>query len=265
MHKAVFLRKAINLIILLSFFYCKQEHNLKTDDNREQNKTSLPSTVSHPENPLCCSLALEPSFLQVSHISLEKYLPTSKLSHYCSQIAHLLKSKSLRSDFYFLLAGSDIFRILLQYLDSESTKYQSWGNQAPVKPSTLGTFGQGGDFSLQSLLFPWGTEAGWEKGSSKMRWEELFSAVSIVASALLQEVMGIEKVFLRKSVFDICPSSVLESSADWKCTYSLYNHPTFEPLEDPASLLIYLKSFMPSLTFKLIKEKKKELVLCDLQ
>lgn len=72
MHKEVFLRKGINLIIFLSFFYCKQEHNLKTDDNREQNKTSLPSTVPEPENPFCCSLALEPSFLQVSYISLKK-------------------------------------------------------------------------------------------------------------------------------------------------------------------------------------------------
>jgi len=103
---------------------------IKTDDDSEQNQTSLPSIVFDPENPSCYYLLLESSFLQVSHISLKKYLPLFKLSHYCSQI---LNHKPFRSDLHFLLAGNNIFCILLQYSDSESTKYQSWGNRAPSK------------------------------------------------------------------------------------------------------------------------------------
>lgn len=148
MHKEVFLRKAINLIIFLSFFYCKQEHNLKTDDNREQNKTSLPSTVSDPENSLCYSLPLEPSFLQVSHISLKKYLPTSKLSHYCSQIACLLKSSVFK------------VRLLLPsswkwYLSHTTTIFGQWKRQTPVlrKPSPNQTLNFG------DLWARWGVQS----------------------------------------------------------------------------------------------------------
>lgn len=50
-HKGVFIRKTTNLVfIFLFFFCCKQEHNLKTDKDSEQNKTSLFSMVSDPKS-----------------------------------------------------------------------------------------------------------------------------------------------------------------------------------------------------------------------
>lgn len=144
-HREVLLRKAINLSIFLFFFYCKQEQNLKTHDYRVQNKTRLTSTVSDPENSLCYSSPWNLPFFRFPHTCLKKYLPMSKLAHYCSQIARLLKSSIFKVR--LTLLGNNLLHTI--------TIFRQWECQIPVlrKPSSNQTFDWGASGEAGSSVF----------------------------------------------------------------------------------------------------------------
>lgn len=186
-HNEVFLRKAINTFILFSF-YCKQEHNLKTVVNKVR-PTCPPLSLTQKISPLCYSLPLELPFLQVSHHSLKKNLPTSKFYHHCSQRPCFLKSQTFKVRIALPPSYKKCF--FPSYYNIQTVRAANTGPgeiQLQSNPQLWGVWGEVGTSVFIPFLFAWGTQAGQEKRSCKMRWEELFFVVSTVDSALLQGV-----------------------------------------------------------------------------
>lgn len=152
------------------------------------------------------------------------------------------------SDLHFLPAGNPTFHLLYTYYNVRTVRAPNTGPEE-TKPSSLGNLGRGGEFSLHSVLFAWGTQA--EGASSKARWEEVFSAV---ASALLQGGTGGRNV-LEKVCFWYTHVLAQHWEAEQDENALMYNHPTLWR----SCSFIYLpilKTFMLSSIFKFIKEKR---------